>query len=59
MRTPRRSIGFQCNLIHEQTILSPTSCLKKYDLFLSFLPCITFVQYGERGGGVQYRVIIS
>ena len=32
------SIGFQCNLEHEQTTLSPTSCSQNiYDLFLSFL----------------------
>ena len=31
-------MGFQCNLLHEQTTLSPTSCSQKiYDLFLSFL----------------------
>ena len=36
--TLRRSIGFQCNLIHEQTTVSPTCCSQKfYDLFLSFL----------------------
>ena len=36
--TPRHSIGFQCNLIHEQTTLSATSCSQEiYDLFLSFL----------------------
>ena len=34
----RHSIALQCNLVHEQTILSPTSCSKKlYDLILSFL----------------------
>ena len=34
----RHSITIQCNLVHEQTTLSPTSCSKKiYDLFLSFL----------------------
>ena len=33
----RHSIVFQCNLVQEKTILSPTSCSKKiYDLFLSF-----------------------
>ena len=33
----RHSIIFQCNLVHEQTTLSPTSCSQKiYDLFLSF-----------------------
>ena len=32
------SIAFQCNLVHEQTTLSPTSCFQKiYDLFLPFL----------------------
>ena len=32
------SIAFQCNFVHEQTTLSPTSCSQKvYDLFLSFL----------------------
>ena len=31
----RHSIALQCNLVHEQTILYPTSCSKKiYDLFL-------------------------
>ena len=36
--TLRHSIGFQCNLVHEQSTLSPTSCSKKiYDLFFSFL----------------------
>ena len=34
----RHSIALQCNLVHEQTTLSPTCCSKKiYDLFLSFL----------------------
>ena len=36
--TLRHSIGFQCNLVHEQTTLSSTSCSQKiYDWFLSFL----------------------
>ena len=35
--TLRPSIRFQCNLVHEQTTLSTTSCSKKYDLFLSVL----------------------
>ena len=35
--TLRHSTGFQCNLVHEQTILSPTRCSQKIsDLFLSF-----------------------
>ena len=35
--TLRHSIGFQCNLVHEQTTLSLTSCCKKKcDLFLCF-----------------------
>ena len=33
----RHSLAFQCNLVHEQTTLSPTVTLKIYDLFLSFL----------------------
>ena len=34
----RHSIAFQCNLVHEQTTLSPTSCSEKiYDFFLSVL----------------------
>ena len=34
----RLSTGFQCNLVHKQITLSPTSCYQKiYDLFLSFL----------------------
>ena len=36
--TLMHSMGFQCNLAHEQTTVSPTSCSQKiYDLFLSFL----------------------
>ena len=36
--TLRHSIAFQCNLVHEQITLSPTSCFQKiYDLFLSFM----------------------
>ena len=36
--TLRHSIAFQCNLVNEQTTLSPTSCSQRiYDLFLSFL----------------------
>ena len=33
----RHFIVFQCNLVHEETTLSSTSCSQKYDLFLSFL----------------------
>ena len=36
--TLRHSIDFQCNMVHEQTTLSPTSCSQKIcDSFLSFL----------------------
>ena len=36
--TLRHSTAFQCNLVHEQTTLSPTNCSKKMlYLFLSFL----------------------
>ena len=43
----RHSIAFQCNLVHEQTPLSPTSCSKKiYDLFLSFLHNFGFSNNG-------------
>ena len=39
----RHSISFQCNLVHKQTTLSPTSCCQKiYDFFLSFLPNFGF-----------------
>ena len=35
---PRHSIGFQCNLVHEQTTLSSTSCSQQIcNLFHSFL----------------------
>ena len=38
MITLRHSTGFQCNLVQEQTTLSPTVARKIiYDLFLSFL----------------------
>ena len=41
--TLRHSIGFQCNLVHEQITLSPTSCSQKvYDLFFSFLHNVDF-----------------
>ena len=34
----KHSIGFRCNLVHEQTALSPTNCSKKMsNSFLSFL----------------------
>ena len=36
--TLRHFIGFQCNLVDEQTTLFPTNCSQKiYELFLSFL----------------------
>ena len=36
--TSRHSMGFQCNLVHEQATLCSTNCLQKiYDLFLSLL----------------------
>ena len=35
--TLMHSIGFQCNLVHEQTTMSSTSCSKKYDLSVSIL----------------------
>ena len=45
--TLRHSVGFQCNLVHEQTTLSSTSCSKKiYDLFLSFLHSYGFSKNG-------------
>ena len=45
--TLRHSIGFQGNLVYEQTILSPTSCSKKIsDLFLSFLHNFGFSKNG-------------
>ena len=35
--TLRHSIGFQCNLVHEQTTLYPTSCSQKmYDFSFRF-----------------------
>ena len=38
MITLRHSIGFLCNLVHEQTMLSLTSCSQKiYDWFLLLL----------------------
>ena len=41
----RHSIVFQCNLVHKQTTLSPTSCSQKiYDLFLSFPPNFGFTK---------------
>ena len=45
--TLRHTIGFQCNLVHEQTTLSPTSCSQNlYDLFLSFLHNFAFLKNG-------------
>ena len=39
----RHSIAFQCNLVQEQTTLSPTSCCQKvYDLFISVLHSFGF-----------------
>ena len=35
--TLRYSIGFQCNLVHEETILSPTSCSQKIYCFCTIL----------------------
>ena len=41
----RHSVAFQCNLVHEQTTLSPTSRSQKiYDLFLSFLHNFGFLK---------------
>ena len=40
--TLRHSIGFQFNLVHEQTSLSPTSYSKKY-MTCSFRFCTTLV----------------
>ena len=43
----RHPIAFQCNLVHEQTTLSPTSCSQKiYDLLLSFLHNFGFSKNG-------------
>ena len=43
--TLRHSIGFQCNLVHEQTTFFPISCsLKIYDLFLSFCTILAFLK---------------
>ena len=43
MITGKHSVGFQCNLVHEQTTLSPSSCFQIiYDLFLSFLHSFGF-----------------
>ena len=39
----RHSMAFPCNLVHEQTTSSPTSCSQIiYDLFLSFLHSFGF-----------------
>ena len=36
-------MDFQCDSVHEQTTLSPTSCSQKiYDLFFSFLHNFVF-----------------
>ena len=45
--TLRHSVGFQCNLVHEQTTLSPASCSQKiYDLFLRFCTVLAFLENG-------------
>ena len=45
--TLRHSIGFQCNLVREQTTLSPTSCPKKiYHLSFLFLHNFGFSKNG-------------
>ena len=45
--TLRHSIGFQCNLVHEQATLSSIRCSQKiYDLFLSFLHNYSFLKNG-------------
>ena len=50
--TLRHSIGFECNLVHEQTTLSPISCSKKnvtrssrFCTILAFLKNWHFVDY--------------
>ena len=57
--TLRHSIGSQCNLVYEQTTLSPTSCSQKiYDLFLDGILQITQQVLGCNSGESGFGYLI-